>query len=64
MNSTISQQLLDLLACPKCKKGVKLSESGNELICYHCRLVYEIREGIPIMLIDEAKDLEGYRQAR
>ncbi len=58
MDATIDKQLLDLLACPKCKKGVRLSENGNELICYHCKLVYEIRDGIPIMLIDEARQLK------
>ncbi|SMC26889.1 hypothetical protein SAMN02746041_02794 [Desulfacinum hydrothermale DSM 13146] len=54
---TIQQELLDILACPKCKHSVRLNESEDGLICDQCRLLYEIRDGIPIMLIDEAKPL-------
>jgi uncharacterized protein YbaR (Trm112 family) len=55
----INKDLLDILACPKCKGAVKLTESGDGLICEKCRLVYEIRDDIPVMLIDEARSLEG-----
>ena len=54
----ISQELLDILACPKCKGPVKLTPAQDGLICESCRLLYEIRDDIPIMLIDEAKKLE------
>ena len=53
----ISQELLDILACPKCKSPVRLNEAEDGLICDQCRLLYEIRDGIPIMLIDEARPL-------
>jgi uncharacterized protein YbaR (Trm112 family) len=55
----ISKELLEILACPKCKGEVHLNEAGDGLICQNCRLLYEIREEIPIMLIDEAKRIEG-----
>ncbi|MEE4357783.1 MAG: Trm112 family protein [Desulfococcaceae bacterium] len=54
----ISKELLDILACPKCKGDIYLNEAENGLICDKCRLEYEIRDDIPIMLIDEAKALE------
>jgi len=54
----IRKELLEILACPKCKESVELNEQKNGLICSNCQLLYEIREGIPIMLIDEAKSLE------
>jgi hypothetical protein len=54
---TIHPELLEILACPKCKGEIRLSGSQDGLICDRCRLVYEIRDGIPIMLIDEAKPL-------
>ena len=54
---TISKELLEILACPKCKGDIYLNEKKDGLICDHCRLLYEIRDGIPIMLIDEAKPL-------
>lgn len=55
---SISKELLDILACPKCKGDIYLNESQSGLICDQCKLIYEIRDGIPIMLIDEAKPLE------
>ncbi len=55
---TISKELLDILACPKCKGDISLNEEQNGLVCKQCRLVYEIRDDIPIMLIEEAKPLE------
>jgi len=54
---TISKELLDILACPKCKGKVYLNDKGSGLICENCRLLYEIRDGIPVMLIDEAKKI-------
>lgn len=53
----IDKQLLDILACPQCKGNLELSETGDGLICQACRLEYEIKDDIPIMLIDEAKKL-------
>ncbi len=55
----ISQELLDILACPKCKGDIYQNDSKDGLICDNCKLLYEIRDDIPIMLIDEAKPLEG-----
>ena len=57
-NQKISQDLLDILACPKCKGEVKLTESKDGLLCDACKLLYEIKDGIPIMLIDEAKKVD------
>ena len=54
----ISKELLEILACPKCKGDIRLSDQGDGLICETCRLVYEIKDDIPIMLIDEAKPLK------
>lgn len=54
----IKKELLDILACPKCKQPVRLTENNNGLACDQCRLLYEIRDDIPIMLIDEAKPLD------
>jgi uncharacterized protein YbaR (Trm112 family) len=54
----LSQELLDILACPRCKGDIYLNYTKDGLICEKCKLVYEIRDDIPIMLIDEAKPLE------
>lgn len=50
----INKDLLDILACPKCKGEITLTEKEDGLICNKCKLLYPIRDGIPVMLIDEA----------
>lgn len=55
---TIRKELLEILACPKCKGDIYLTEGEDGLICDSCKLLYEIRDDIPIMLIDEAKAIE------
>lgn len=53
----IAKELLDILACPKCKGALQLL-AGKGLACKQCMLLFEIQEGIPVMLIEEAKELE------
>jgi len=50
----ISKELLDILACPKCKGEIHLNETQDGLICDRCKLLYPIKDDIPIMLTDEA----------
>ena len=55
---SLSPELLDILVCPKCKGSLEHREQPEEdLVCQSCRLVYAVDDGIPIMLIDEAKPL-------
>ena len=54
----LNQELLDILACPKCKGDIYLNDAGDGLICDSCNLLYEVRDDIPVMLIDEAKPLD------
>ena len=55
----IDQQLLDILACPACKTAVKLQ--GERIVCVQCGRRYPIRDGIPVMLIEEAESPEQKR---
>lgn len=55
----VSQDLLEILACPLGKVPVKLSDDGTELVCQGCGLRYPIQDDIPVMIIDEAKLPEG-----
>jgi uncharacterized protein YbaR (Trm112 family) len=50
----ISKELLDILACPKCKGDVHLTDKQDGLVCNTCKLMYPIKDDIPVMLIDEA----------
>jgi uncharacterized protein YbaR (Trm112 family) len=54
----ISRELLEILACPKCKGDVVLNQQESGLVCSACRLVYPVRDDIPVMLIDESTKLE------
>ncbi len=51
----ISQDLLDILVCPICRKPVALTADGGSLKCGACRRVYPIQDDIPIMLVDAAR---------
>lgn len=51
---TLAPQLLAILACPRCKGKLDYRERESTLDCPACKLRYAIRDGIPVMLIDEA----------
>jgi uncharacterized protein len=51
----IDKEFLEILACPSCKGEVRLDQPGERIVCQACGLRYPIRDGIPVMLIDEAE---------
>lgn len=51
----LDKQLLDILACPKCKNTI--FQEKDKLICKNCKKAYPVREGIPVLLIEEARDI-------
>jgi len=53
----IDKKLLKILACPKCKGDLKYDEKNDRLICEKCKLAYPIKDGIPVMLIEEAEKI-------
>jgi len=56
----LKKELLDILVCPKCKGELeyKVEEGRESLICHRCKLLYPVRDGIPIMLIEEAEKIK------
>ena len=52
------EELLDILACPKCKGDITYNRERNILICNNCKVYYEIIDGIPNMVPEEAKPLK------
>lgn len=54
---TVPRQLLEILVCPKCRGELEYREQESTLLCHQCRLKYPVRDGIPIMLIDDATPL-------
>lgn len=55
----LDPKLLDLLVCPLTKAPLRYDRERNELISEQAGLAYLIRDGIPIMLVDEARPLDG-----
>ncbi|NOX21304.1 MAG: Trm112 family protein [Nitrospirae bacterium] len=51
----IKEELLEILACPKCKGDLQLKDDEG-LLCNRCRLIYPIRDGIPVMIVEEARE--------
>ncbi|HDR04378.1 MAG TPA: Trm112 family protein [Candidatus Marinimicrobia bacterium] len=55
-------QWLDILVCPKCRGKLKFRQEESHFICENCQLAFPVTDGIPVMLIEEAKkiNLEFY----
>lgn len=52
----VSKELLDILACPKCKGDIRYEEKENAIFCDSCRLKFKVLEGdIPDMLLEHAE---------
>jgi len=56
----VKKELLEILVCPQCKNKLEYKTEPEEvLICMKCRLVYPVKDDIPVMLPDEAKPLDN-----
>ncbi len=53
----MDKKLLDLLACPVCKGTLRYNKAAKELVCRGDRLAYPVRDEIPVMLVEEAREL-------
>jgi uncharacterized protein YbaR (Trm112 family) len=60
---TLDHRLIELLVCPVCKGPLELMRSSDlkptELVCHADRLAFPVRDGIPVMLEQEARPLDG-----
>ena len=56
----LDQKLLEILACPKCKGDLEYKPQDEKLICHSCRLIYDIEDDIPIMLILRKQEPERH----
>ena len=55
MSTKIDEWLLEILVCPQSKAPLRLDEEAGELVCDESGLAYPIRDGIPVLLVDEAR---------
>ena len=51
----LDEQLLDILICPACRADVEYKERRHVIVCTGCGLQYPVKDGIPVMLVEEAK---------
>ncbi len=58
----LSKELLEILACPKCKGDLTYDEKRKVLICLNCKVYYPIEDDIPILLIESARPLEELKE--
>jgi uncharacterized protein YbaR (Trm112 family) len=54
---TLNKKLLEILICPQCRSKVRYDEKLQGIICDKCKLLYEIKDDIPVMLVEEAKKI-------
>jgi uncharacterized protein len=54
----LKKELLEILVCPKCRGELEYRTEPESLLCNDCRLVYPVKDDIPIMLIEEACPLD------
>ena len=55
--AALAPELKEILACPRCKGELEFREAEAEIRCLACRLAFRIDDGIPVMLIEEAKTI-------
>ena len=55
----LDEQLLEILICPDCRAGVEYKDRRNLVICTGCGLQYPVKDGIPSMIVEEAKRPRG-----
>lgn len=60
----IDPQLKEILVCPNCHGELTEEEAQSRLRCAGCGLAYPVREGIPVMLIDEADKPENWQESQ
>ena len=54
----LNRELIDILACPKCKGGLKLRDDQSAFECGHCKLAYVVIGEIPNFIIEEAQPIK------
>jgi uncharacterized protein YbaR (Trm112 family) len=58
MAVNLDPDLLSILVCPKCRTALRVDDAADELVCTNpdCGLAYPVRDDIPVLLVDEARD--------
>ncbi len=54
---------IEMIACPECQSRLSYNKEDKELVCSNCQLAFPVRDGIPVMLVEEARHLTTDKQA-
>lgn len=54
----VDTKLLEILVCPVCKSKLDYQKEARELVCKPCKLAFPVQDNIPIMLVDEARQIQ------
>ncbi|VAW62245.1 hypothetical protein MNBD_GAMMA09-317 [hydrothermal vent metagenome] len=55
----MDKKQLELIACPECHGKIEYDKNSSELLCNKCKLAFPVEDGIPVMLIENARKLEA-----
>jgi len=55
MKMELEAWVLDIIVCPKCRASLNADDAASELVCTGCGLAYPVRDNIPVLLVDEAR---------
>jgi uncharacterized protein YbaR (Trm112 family) len=58
MSADIDPKLLEVLVCPQTREALRYDRERQELVSVRARLAFPVRDGVPILIVDEARDLE------
>ncbi|XPV76453.1 MAG: Trm112 family protein [Desulfovibrio sp.] len=61
---SLNKELLDILSCPSCKEKVALLEDESGLICEKCKVVFPVKDEIPVMIMAEAVESEKWQAGK
>lgn len=54
----MDKKQIELMACPECQGKLSYVKSDKELLCENCKLAFPVEDGIPVMLIEEARKID------
>jgi len=54
----MNKKQIQMMVCPECNGKLNYDKTNNELVCDNCKLGFPVKDGIPVMLIDEARKLD------
>jgi len=55
----MDKKQIELMVCPECQSNLSYDKGTNELLCSKCQLAFQVQDGIPVMLVEQARKIES-----